>query len=1225
MKKISIGFDLGSASVGWSIISHENDKTLSLLDMGVRIYDDPKDSCKSRRLARSVRRNLRRKNYRQFCLFNLLLKNKIIDSIEEFSELVINQPNNQMPFEVKNKGLSNELSKHELVYIMHSYIKKRGYFLEKTFSEKYYELIDELKKMKYDLENLDPEKDSKKIIQLSNKISKKEKDIKKEEEKDIYDFDPNIFPCENQANWFKKYGIVNTKKNYLFSNEHIIEEINAIFKNQNESFKKIRENFIKIVSQKREYWQGPGSENSFTVYGRFDEHKNWMGNESKLWNKVVGKCSWFENEERTFAFSPKYQLFNLINNLSNLNFRKNAQFKYLSIKEIREFLSYFLSSKNIKEISIDHLLNWLNKKDISYNEIYGLKKNKKGEHILFDSIKELHLLMKFFGNLKLIEKIDKESLEFLNDFFKFFLIEGNEEKSIQDFIKNKKDIILSKENKIKIEDFVNKKTLLESTSKLIKRGKLSERAIDSYIEYALFSNNVDESEKMLNQSSFYLHNLKKINSFSKVFYQKDGKTVKKYFPKNIFSDEIMPLSVKRTFEQAINVLNAILKQYVYSGDYELKNITIELARELNSSEEKKKIEEANKKNEKWLGQFKDFYKNEKWIEKYTNNDFYKNKEKICLWLQQHGKDVYDLNEKTNNILFEDIMNGKKYEVDHIFPWSVTYDNSFENKVLTKQENNQIKTNKTPYEWINDNYKNFNHFKSYWENIYRKYPQVDSDLIQRTSSKKLERLCFEGTINEIDFSFSNRNLNDTRYVTSLFFDKVKTFFENSPLNPKIKCINGVITSYVRRNVFNLKKDRSQNKHHAEDALICALLGQNSYITNEINRKYKQVNELKNNSIENILKNKYGHIIEYSKNQKCKFSTIQFKNVSNMKLSDILPISAKMIEGNYYEVVKIPLQSANSNSENKKPEKYFSNEENTIKTFYENNKIITDFNIYNELNKIYINYKLDNKNPFIAYAKELKDLKLRLKLKDDSIVDYNEEYGIPIFIDKKIDKPININQIQFIKSIKALNSEIKIDDKLEINKKEIKTALIDKMEKYKQFKKTKLTIDNNKKSNKISYFDSLKWNKLIIFKDNDKIVPLYLTAKYLKYKNSKLIEDKNKIIEFLKKNNIFEKYEKNINDKDFFNNNSRDKVIIYKGLCIWNKKEERIYRIIGGSQSEKKIELKPLDKIEYKIKKNSSTKKELVRYIISLPKFFEKYDHILYLDHLGNIRKKIKNLC
>ena len=73
----------------------------------------------------------------------------------------------------------------------------------------------------------------------------------------------------------------------------------------------------------------------------------------------------------------------------------------------------------------------------------------------------------------------------------------------------------------------------------------------------------------------------------------------KYFPNNYFENEIMPLTVKRTFNQTIKVLNSILQNKKYSK-YQISHIFIELAREMNSKDEKKNIENELRQNKKYL-------------------------------------------------------------------------------------------------------------------------------------------------------------------------------------------------------------------------------------------------------------------------------------------------------------------------------------------------------------------------------------------------------------------------------------------------------------------------------------------------------------------------------------------------------------------------------------------------------------------------------------------------
>ena len=144
-EKIAIGFDLGTASVGWSIIKYnENDKrNCELVNRGVRVFQSIDSQNKDRRDARHNRRRIARKNYKQYKLFTILKKYNFVKDLNEYALYIFNQPNNKMPFELKCEVIESnkKLNNHELTYILNSYIKKRGYFLEQTFDSKYNETI----------------------------------------------------------------------------------------------------------------------------------------------------------------------------------------------------------------------------------------------------------------------------------------------------------------------------------------------------------------------------------------------------------------------------------------------------------------------------------------------------------------------------------------------------------------------------------------------------------------------------------------------------------------------------------------------------------------------------------------------------------------------------------------------------------------------------------------------------------------------------------------------------------------------------------------------------------------------------------------------------------------------------------------------------------------------------------------------------------------------------
>lgn len=68
--KWRLGLDLGTNSIGWSVFSLDSDnEILDLVDLGVRIFSDGRDSktneplSVSRRIARGQRKSIYRRNY----------------------------------------------------------------------------------------------------------------------------------------------------------------------------------------------------------------------------------------------------------------------------------------------------------------------------------------------------------------------------------------------------------------------------------------------------------------------------------------------------------------------------------------------------------------------------------------------------------------------------------------------------------------------------------------------------------------------------------------------------------------------------------------------------------------------------------------------------------------------------------------------------------------------------------------------------------------------------------------------------------------------------------------------------------------------------------------------------------------------------------------------------------------------------------------------------------
>lgn len=276
----------------------------------------------------------------------------------------------------------------------------------------------------------------------------------------------------------------------------------------------------------------------------------------------------------------------------------------------------------------------------------------------------------------------------------------------------------------------------------------------------------------------------------------------KEIPTSLVDDFILSPVVKRSFIQSIKVINAIIKKFGLP-----KDIIIELAREKNSKEAQKFINEMQKRNRQTNERI------EKIIKETGKEKAKFLIEKIKLHDMQEGKCLYSL----EPIPLEDLLNNPyHYEVDHIIPRSVSFDNSFNNKVLVKQEENSKKGNRTPFQYLSSSDAKISY------EIFKKHILNLSKGKGRVSKKKKEYLLEERDINRfsVQKDFINRNLVDTRYATRELMNLLRSYFRVNDLDVKVKSINGGFTSFLRKK-WKFKKERNQGyKHHAEDALVIA---------------------------------------------------------------------------------------------------------------------------------------------------------------------------------------------------------------------------------------------------------------------------------------------------------------------------------------------------------------------------------------------------------------------
>ena len=291
------------------------------------------------------------------------------------------------------------------------------------------------------------------------------------------------------------------------------------------------------------------------------------------------------------------------------------------------------------------------------------------------------------------------------------------------------------------------------------------------------------------------------------------------------ADEIRNPVVLRALSQARKVINAVVRRYGSPA-----RIHIETAREVGKSfkdrkEIEKRQEENRKDREKAAAKFREYFPN------FVGEPKSKDILKLRLYEQQHGKCLYSGKEINLGRL-----NEKGYvEIDHALPFSRTWDDSFNNKVLVLGSENQNKGNQTPYEYFNgkDNSREWQEFKA----------RVETSRFPRSKKQRILLQKFD------EDGFKERNLNDTRYVNRFLCQFVTDHMQLTGKGKRrVFASNGQITNLLR-GFWGLRKVRAENdRHHALDAVVvaCSTVAMQQKITRFV--RYKEMNAFDGKTID-----------------------------------------------------------------------------------------------------------------------------------------------------------------------------------------------------------------------------------------------------------------------------------------------------------------------------------------------------------------------------------------
>lgn len=712
MGKLVLGLDIGITSVGWGIIDIDNEK---FIDYGVRLF---KEGTAANNEDRRTKRGARRLKRRKVNRINDM--KKMLKSIDLLDDHYVPFDN---PYEIRKKGLNEKLSKDELVCAILHITKNRGTCLES---------------------NADETQDEE---STKNILSKNDNELQ------------NKYICEIQLERLESEGKIRGINNN-FKTDDYLKELSKILSNQELSQENIQK-ILEIVSRRRKYDQGPGSEKSPTPYGSYRVINDEIV-KVNLIDMMRGKCSVYPEELRAPKQSYTAELFNFLNDLNNLTINGEK----ISIEEKQRVVKYV---NEYGGITIKKLLKLLN---VDEENVSGWRIDKNNKSLLTE--------FKGYGKvLKIFKKYNQEDLL--------------EDKNIVD---NIIDINTKTKGIDERQELISKE--YPNLNKDIVKEVSSMKGVSGYHSLS-FKAMREINKEMLVTEMNQMQILHQLDMFDK--NRKSTKGQKKIYPDD---EAILSPVAKRAHRETFKVINKLREKY---GEFD--SIVIEVTRDKNTQEQKKRIKDSQKQFDDKNNETINLLKEAGYSPDHINN---KIKTKVRLYLEQDCKSAYTLQNIDLKRLIED---DKAYEIDHIIPISISLDDSISNKVLATREENQLKGNLTP-------------IQAYLKGKFNKC-DIDTYKTFVKNNKKLNRKKKSYLLSEKDITkydtvqeFINRNLVDTSYACRTVMNTLQHYFKDNEIDTKVHTIRGQATNAFRKRI-DLPKDREEDYfHHAIDALIVASL-------------------------------------------------------------------------------------------------------------------------------------------------------------------------------------------------------------------------------------------------------------------------------------------------------------------------------------------------------------------------------------------------------------------
>ena len=768
-----LGLDVGIKSVGWCVLEcDENGEPIQINALNSRIFDaaeQPKTGAslaEPRRNARGLRRRIRRKSFRLERIRKLFSENGI-ELFETQDDLIClkDEYKNLDVVKLRSDALDKKLTEAEFARVLYSLARHRGFKSNKREGAK--------------------DSDEGKLL---GSIRKSEEEMR----------ESGMRTRGEQL--YKKYlmegkPVHNKGGDYSMcvSRDILVKEIELLFEKQKEfgnnfATDENKEKYLDIFLSQRNFDEGPGKGSQYT--GSHD----------------VKKCEIYRDEDvaaKGTYTSEWATIYQKINNLSIIcggdRRRLSNEERQIAVELAKKVdkVTYKAFRKAIK-LDDDYRFSALNYSEKKKSD----KKKNEGESK--SDVVEIN------------DVVDSLACEDKGD----FITAKNSNKIVKALNDNlKSDVELIDEiaeicTKYKSENLFRNAI---AESKII-GGRLDEETIEKLSKidmkgYGHLSLHVlREILPYLEEGMVYSDAMQKAgHNHSEHNFEKQ-----KFLGTKEVYDAIGGVTspvVKRALSQTVKVIDAVIRQY--GSPYA---INIELARDMSMTKDER--DKLKKENDARAAKNEAIRENIAKLNAMPNST---NVLKYKLYEEQDHKCAYSMETLDINHLFEDGY----YEIDHIIPYSRSFDDSFNNKVLVLKRENQNKRNSTPVEYFERIGRDYDEVLAFWKAVY-----------QKRNRKKLEFLQ-KKEINESEWK--NRALNDTRYASRMLANLIKDYLlfdeKSKDKYGRVETVKGAITSYLRR-FWGVQKIREDgDKHHAVDAAIIAC------VTPKTKNKIERYNQIK----------------------------------------------------------------------------------------------------------------------------------------------------------------------------------------------------------------------------------------------------------------------------------------------------------------------------------------------------------------------------------------------